>query len=112
MKFNMSRALYDALEECSELDFRDDYSGRFMFGETCFGIVTDSLATVARDFQNALRDVIRDCTSYEPGPDSIADEAQELLDTDIFTDYRQDNMGLSFIVYFPGITVEPADEEE
>lgn len=106
MKFNMSRALYDALGECSELDFRDDYSGRCMFGETCFGIVTDRVATVARDFQRALRGVIRDCTSYESGPDSIADEAQELLDTDIFQSYCQDSMGLDYIVYFPGVTVE------
>lgn len=112
MKFNISRALYDALKECSELDFRDDYSGRFMFGATCFGIVTDKVATVSRDFQCALHDVIRDYASDESGPDAIADEAAELLNTDIFNNYRQDNMGLSYIVYFPGVTVEPADEEE
>lgn len=106
MQFSMSRELYDALEEVSDLEFRDDYSGRCMYGETCFGIVTYSLPTVAMEFNRALQDVIDTCTSDEPDPDSIADEAEELLDADIFQSYRQDSMGLGYIVYFPGVTVE------
>lgn len=106
MKFNMSRELYDYLQEVSDLSLRDDYSGRFMFGATCFGIVTSSLATVAKEFDRALCDVMSMCASDEPEVDAIAEEAEELRDMDIFQNYCQDSMGLDYIVYFPGVTVE------
>ena len=106
MQFNMSRKLYDALGEISDLDLRDDYSGRGMYGATCFGIVTGSLATVAKEFDRALCDVISACASYEPEVNAIAEEAEELRDMDIFRGYCQDSMGLDYIVYFPGVTVE------
>ena len=107
MQFQMSRNLYEALVEMSDLDFRDDYSGRCMFGATCFGIVTSSLATVAKEFDRALCDVMHECASDEPEVNEIAEEAEELRDMDIFQNYCQDSMGLSYIVYFPGVTVEP-----
>ncbi len=51
---------------------REKYSGRFMFGRTTAGVVTESI------------------------PDLIALAA----DNDIeIVDYRQDNMGLDFIIY-------------
>lgn len=106
MQFSMSRELYDYLGEVSDLSLRDDYSGRGMFGATCFGIDTSSLATVAKEFDRALCDVMSMCASDEPEVNAIAEEAEELRDMDIFQSYCQDNMGLDYIVYFPGVTVE------
>lgn len=60
-----------------------DYSGRFMFGRTCFGIVVDDISEVStiaidlsRSAQKEFREVVRAM--------------------------RRDNLGLSYIAYFPG----------
>ncbi len=69
------------------------YSGRFMFGATCFGIVSSNPA-------NAMAGLVM--WAKDNG-----------ADTSEFThDSRQDNMGMQFILYFPNVTVaqETADK--
>jgi len=71
------------------------YSGRFMYGKTCIGIVGD-----ARDMMTFTLDVIK-----------VVDPDFE-ENQDAWRDMRQDNMGLDMIYYWPQIEVEedePAD---
>lgn len=81
---------------CDDNDYRlrEDYSGRCMFGKDCVGIVTDD-----GGFEVAMKMVA-----------AFRDEDNELLDIFMDASSRQDSMGLSRIIYFPGISV-PVEEE-
>lgn len=69
-------------------DFRGDYSGRFMYGKSCGGIVYDvDDDTVLNDLEEYLLDV------------DESDLAESIRDS-----ARFDSMGLSRIVYFPNIS--------
>lgn len=89
------QAILDALSMAGidEDDFRDDYSGRGMYGKTCFGIVG-----TASDF--ALF-----CAA-------VGWCAREALmnDWDWVGNVRSDSMGRSTIWYWPGVQVEGASE--
>lgn len=98
----ISRKLYDRLEE-EGLQVRDNYSGRCMFGETCFGVVVDNLATAVYDVSEVLREII--IAERRDDPD-LAKEAADMLEDGKLTECRTDNMGLDYIIYFPHITVE------
>jgi len=79
-------ALEDFCEE-NEYDLRDNYSGRFMSGRGCIGIVTDD-----NPFDVAMRMV--EAAEYDENfPLEVFKEAQP----------RMDSMGLSSIIYFPRI---------
>ena len=67
------------------LDFRINYSGRFMYGATCPGVVTNSPA----DFAFALAEAV------ENYPFKVRD-VRNALGPD-----RQDDMGKSIIIYWP-----------
>lgn len=64
-----------------ECRFVDNYSGRGMYGKTCVGFITDDVFEV-------------ECRVKERG---IKAKAYE------------DNMGLSYIVYYPSISFETKD---
>ncbi|QGZ14282.1 hypothetical protein PP940_gp073 [Rhizobium phage RL2RES] len=67
------------------LTFREDYSGRGMYGDRTFGIVgpADKLMIFLQIYGSALADV----------------------DEEPVLDFRMDNMGLDMIIYpFSGIT--------
>lgn len=100
----ISRKLYERLEE-EGLSVREDYSGRCMFGRTCFGIVVDNIATAIYDLANILQSII------DEAPESdLADDAEALIEYDGFNTCSTDNMGLQYIVYFTDITVAEEDE--
>ena len=72
-------------EFCNEYGYglRDDYSGRCMFGETCIGIISDNTTLTCMQLtdylsNNGCEDIIRKLGTP-----------------------RTDNMGMSYIVYFP-----------
>lgn len=67
---------------------REDYSGRGMYGATCFGLVVDCTS-------QAVKFLIALARNLE------AELADELADN-----WSQDNMGLSTIVYFPRFQLE------
>lgn len=77
----------DSFEDDDDARFKlyRDYSGRAMYGKTCFGIVVDSI-TDAFEFYVAVAIVLD------------ADDARELA-----LAARTDSMGLGMIVYFPGV---------
>jgi hypothetical protein len=102
----------DALSNASVLDFgiRENYSGRFMYGETCLGVVLDRDAKPR--FLNRLREVIiggeyTDDELDDLDDDEVAeyDEACTLANR-VINRALTDNMGLSMIVYFPGVELE------
>ena len=97
----MSRKLFTELEE-SGFDVRDDYSGRCMFGRTCFGYEPD----VGNLFLWFLQQL------YDEGEDwEFYDEVKALLDDDVFERECSDCMGLGIIIYFPNLQVEPFSED-
>jgi hypothetical protein len=69
-----------------ELSFYRNYSGRAMYGNSCFGITVNSPAVTALFFC-ALREFM------------ILDDV-----LDVANDMNTDNMGRDTIVYFPGHT--------
>ena len=76
--------------------FRDNYSGRYMYGKTCVGIVTgDGIFRLAMELGTFLN-----ANSDDPQTDMcILDRWQS-----------QDAMGLGMIVYFPGIQMPEQPE--
>lgn len=102
----ISRKLYERLEE-EGLNVRDDYSGRFMYGKLCFGVIVSQLATALYDVTEALREII----IKEKRDDlNLAKEAADMLEDGNLTEFRTDNMGLDYIIYFPHITVGKENE--
>ena len=74
------------------LNYRDDYSGRGMFGEKCIGITCE----------NSL-DVLCRLFTY------LVDSDEELDGCDVqnaLGEPKQDSMGMGSILYFPEITME------
>ena len=70
-------------DECS---FRSDYSGRFMYGRTCVGIVIDD---------RVYETIVSLCDFlHESGIEYVSD----MLGT-----IHSDSMGLSQIIYFPDL---------
>lgn len=69
-------------------DWRDDYSGRFMFGQTCPAIVIKSQAQYAK-FVMAL---VHEAVNYNLDPEVVED---------FLAAERRDDMGLDTVIYFP-----------
>ena len=67
----------------------ENYSGRFMFGEKCMGIIVRQ--------GNSFMTMIAELTSYL---DKYADD----IDGTPFENVSYDNLGLDMIVYFPFIS--------
>lgn len=102
----ISRKLYNRLQKAG-LRVTDNYSGRFMYGKLCFGVTVSQLATALYDVSEALREII----IKEKRDDlNLAKEAADMLEDGNLTEFRTDNMGLDYIIYFPHITVEKENE--
>ena len=107
MKLNLTPDFVQAVTDQLELDVRPDYSGRGMYGHTCFGIV-GSARDLAR-FLIELSDIIDGLNSYE------GDEHGQFVDTDMepWYDVHQDSMGWDTIYYWPSIrVVDPEDTDK
>lgn len=78
-----TRAIEFALNETDARPYKD-YSGRAMYGDTCFGLT----GTIAQFAQFLI---------------ALALEDQEHLARRFADTVRTDSMGLSTIFYFPGI---------
>lgn len=79
--------------ESNELSYSEDYSGRCMYGRTCFSITCDTpMSTLVQ-----LCDYIRDCDF----PNAYA----------VLGSSRQDSMGMSSVLYFPYAELDVVAEE-
>lgn len=74
---------------------REDYSGRYMYGRTAFGIVGSW-----QDFGQFLIEL---ATQHVDGYDLASEFNQRL---------RVDDMANEYIFYFPGITLVEKDDNE
>ena len=103
--------LRDVIAEDGEhgsVRFRNEYSGRAMFGKTCVGIVGG-----LRDCQEVLSEVLTragiDSQTVQLG--SSREETnrayRELVRT--LTDFRTDSMGMDAILYWPDLQPIPAE---
>lgn len=98
----MSRELFVELEE-NGFNVRDDYSGRCMFGEQCFGYEPDG-GNLFLWFLQQLYDEGEDWRFY--------DEVKAILDDDVFERECSDPMGLGIIIYYPNLQVEAYPDTE
>ncbi len=95
MEFPKTDFVYAA--ENVEGEFRDDYSGRGMYGASCPGLVVD-------DYRQALQfaiQLVRQGTEFEEDEekrDNYLDLVEELV-----AKLNTDSMGLGIIIYFPGV---------
>ena len=81
-------AVRECLEGCRDIieDVRTSYSGRGMYGETCFGVVTEDPMQLVGSLSMNLG---------MSGYDDLA--------IDFYSNACMDSMGLSRIIYFPEI---------
>lgn len=100
----ISRKLYNALEE-EGFKVRDDYSGRGMFGEQCFGYEPEYDA--CNIFLWMLSQLFDEGEDWE-----FYDEVKALIDAGSFESECSDSMGLGTIIYYPHLQVEDEEEEE
>jgi hypothetical protein len=84
-------ALYAA--DLDESALYEDYSGRAMYGASCFGLVCDAGGFAAF------------CAAFAKG--NFTDDDP---DVDWLSKVRTDSMGLSTIWYWPGVTVEKEED--
>ncbi len=70
------------------------YSGRGMFGDTCFGVVGDP-----NGIQGALMDFAYDCPAARGAVGRIV------------KNQRRDSLGKGMIVYFPGVDIPKPEGE-
>lgn len=81
----------DSLAEMHDMTLRNDYSGRGMYGDKCFGI--DYWSTSAWDVAKFLMAALGQDRAFE-----------------IMESHHMDSMGMGYIHYFPGVTVEDGVE--
>lgn len=93
------RAIFAEAIERAELfdsDIRDDYSGRGMYGDACFGVVIDSHRDSNRLFL-VLGELCLSPSGAGNTDEDLGDKVWELAGA-----AREDSMGLGTILYFPG----------
>lgn len=105
MTFN--NELIEVLETEYEVNVYRDYSGRGMFGDTCFGIICGRSAnSEMHKFYCAMHEL---AVIEDPDYASVKVIAGEFWNnTDLSV--AQDSLGLDLILYFPGIHCESMDE--
>ena len=83
-------------------DIRSDYSGRFMYGDKCLGIVSNRLDTVLAVLQYLI-----DANLQKSGESlaSISGEDAFFELQPFLEEMRSDSMGQSTIWYFPFVQV-------
>lgn len=97
-------AIVSALEQANvDTDnIRADYSGRGMYGETCFAITFDTINELGR-FLVELTASLAEDTMCDEEPDvyDATETARKLA-----VRMRTDSMGGGIVAYFPSITLE------
>ena len=90
--------LFSAIKNISCIDHEvRSYSGRFMFGKNCLGIVANSPLFLA-DIINQIAE------KFDLDDDLDKSDRAELFSE--LLDYKTDSMGLSTIYYWPSIPYE------
>lgn len=111
------KQLRDACDEVGEVDFRESYSGRAMYGRKCVGIVgsmSECMAVIAHIIGTMTQEVFDAAIDASDGEENAAydlnDEVQKMQEKLI--NFSFDSMGLDVIIYWPSIQPELEEEEE
>jgi hypothetical protein len=98
-KAKFMEAVSHTEENHDDIRLREGYSGRGMYGETCYGVVGDETALAEFETALALLTVM----------DDLDDEVNGYTALNALTDVqdmrREDSMGLDRIYYYPSLTV-------
>lgn len=112
---SVQQLLKAACEDSGEVDFRNDYSGRGMYGKRCVGITGSRgdcqrvIGEVLRTMVQELFDASIDCADGEENAAyDLNDTVQENIDK--LMQQSMDSMGLDVIVYFERL--EPLTDDE
>lgn len=104
-KTQITKATVDTAAYEAEVDVRDDYSGRGMYGETCWGVVgvTDSLCQFENELAKAA--TVEQYDGALEGSIDVESVLEVFSDklTDIRRARREDSMGMDRIFYYPSI---------
>lgn len=98
------------IELCDDegINVHINYSGRYMYGDTCIGIVGNG----ADLMKFALRVIpkIDPNFEFESELHMNADEPEiTIKHSDVWLDMNQDNMGMDMIFYWMGVVTEDID---
>ena len=86
----------ELIESCAadeDIEFRNDYSGRCMYGKQCVGVVTDNLSKFLGFFAHLIREF-------------DGDEEGTPRDANKINGVKEDSMGRQTIYYWPEIQPE------
>ena len=108
----LAQRIKDACESSGEVSFRNDYSGRGMYGRQCVGIVstTRECNKVIAAVINALMSSVS-ARALEGDSYKLTDAEQEFEQSvELLLDNQQDSMGYGVIIYWESLA--PLEEEE
>ena len=101
-----------ACEDSGEVDFRNSYSGRGMYGRQCVGIDGDS-HTLRQVIAAVIKDMSRAVASEECDEEVRMKMNEDFdRDVDILMNYSEDSMGMGRIYYWPELeSIEEVEQE-
>ena len=98
-KAKFMEAVSYAEENHDDIRLREDYSGRGMYGESCFGVVGDEIALAEFETALALLTVSEDLDDEVNGH-TVLNALVDVRDM-----RREDSMGMDRVYYYPGLSV-------
>ena len=106
------KRVFDDLNS-EEFSIRNDYSGRYMYGDQCFAITTRS-GGLAGELFSAILCCVQCRNACISGESEMLTAYVDLLTelSDMFSNMRQDQMGLGSVYYFPGYQLVEEEYEE
>jgi hypothetical protein len=107
----LQQLVRDACEQSGDVNFRNDYSGRFMYGKRCIAITSnrnDCMLVIA----GAITGLREKLMTVQMG--SNAEEQYKVFDEGVRTllDFKEDSMGLDVVLYWPTLGSLDDHEEE
>lgn len=107
-KYEISRStLEDALNQ-TDVELRENYSGRGMYGDTCIGVVGDQDALEVFEQELAKAATLAKYEDHHPtdysDPEAVIETFIEELHN-VAASRRTDSMGMDAIWYYPRLTI-------
>lgn len=104
MEHTIDREVYLAVRTMTEgmedVQLRESYSGRSMYGSTCVALVVDDGVSGLVRWTFGLMELVSDES------DEVGERVSALIDAMRDTRTRADSLGFSQVYYWPGIEVE------